>query len=158
MNEKTEILVYKRDHFGDPNNDGVFGCHDCMGVVRDWPFTAVIGIGGIGDQVHPDIRGRISWIGVGVHRRAVPAKYDYRGPLILFDHFLNCNASEIMVCDEAPNLATRMYDTNVRATMSFNRATQREIQRLLGWANDADPSSVLQLTASQILRRCHSTC
>lgn len=67
MNERTQILVYKRDHFGDPNEDGVFGCHDCMGEVRCWPFTAGIDIGGIGDKVDLNLTGRISWIDVGAH-------------------------------------------------------------------------------------------
>src|SRR4051812_45820013 len=44
-------LVYKRTHSGDPDPKmGVFGNHDCMGEVRAWPFDAVIGIGGVGQQ------------------------------------------------------------------------------------------------------------
>ena len=41
------VLIYKRAHPFDPNEDGVFGCQDCMGAVRARRFDAVIGVGGI---------------------------------------------------------------------------------------------------------------
>src|SRR5437867_10741882 len=44
---KLQILTYKRTHNGDPDVYGCFGIHDCMGSVRDLPFDAVIGVGGI---------------------------------------------------------------------------------------------------------------
>ena len=31
-------LIYKRTHPGDPDVDGLFGIHDCMGQVRAWSF------------------------------------------------------------------------------------------------------------------------
>jgi hypothetical protein len=141
----TRTLVYKRTHHGDPNDQGVFGCHDCMGRVRGWSFDAVIGIGGIGPDVEQDIAGRINWIGVGANE--LPAPHDYSGPLVVFDHFLNCNSWEEMVRDVAPNLAARMYDVNVRATTKFDRQTQREIVKLLAWAEGAAPSLALAVNA-----------
>jgi hypothetical protein len=151
-------LVYKRTHHGDPNDQGVFGCNDCMGRVRAWPFEAVIGIGGMGSTVEPDMAGRVNWIGIGPHK--FPAPPDYNGPLVMFDHFLDCNSWEVMVCDEAPNLAARMYGVNVRTTMRFNRPTQSEIEELLAWAEESPPSPALAASA-QITRRrrCRSaTC
>ena len=40
-------LVYLRTHNGDPDEEDVFGIHDCMGQVRSWRFEAVIGVGGM---------------------------------------------------------------------------------------------------------------
>jgi hypothetical protein len=148
MDERTNTLVYKRDHQGDPDEDGMFGCNDCMGEIRWWSFTAVIGIGGIGTDVDPDIVGRANWIGVGAHKRSAPANWGYRGPLVTFDHFVDCNSLGWMVRAVAPNLAARMYDINVRATMSFDLPTRREIARLLRWARQFGPSPALALAMS----------
>jgi hypothetical protein len=53
-------LVYKRTHTGDPNTQGVFGCHDCMGQIRRRSFDAVIGVGGKRpDQGHEGIAFKI---------------------------------------------------------------------------------------------------
>jgi hypothetical protein len=41
-------LVYKRTHNGDPDAEGRFGIHDCMGQVRSYGYEAVIGVGGVG--------------------------------------------------------------------------------------------------------------
>jgi len=57
------ILVYKRTHNGDPNENGEFGCNDCMGTVRDWDFDAVIGVGGISASRYK-MDGKITWIGI----------------------------------------------------------------------------------------------
>jgi hypothetical protein len=63
------ILIYKRTHRGDPDADGVFGIHDCMGSVRDFAYDAVVGVGGIGDDARAHgIAGKINWIGVGPGR------------------------------------------------------------------------------------------
>ncbi len=43
-------LIYKRTHTGDPDAQGRFGIHDCMGSVREWGFQAVVGVGGRGSQ------------------------------------------------------------------------------------------------------------
>jgi hypothetical protein len=45
-----KTLVYKRTHNGDPDVEGRFGIHDCMGQVRGYGFEAVIGVGGVGDE------------------------------------------------------------------------------------------------------------
>ena len=80
------VLIYKRTHNGDPDKWGCFGCHNCMGQVRRWPFDAVIGVGGIGRI--PEANGiarKLNWIGIGP-RKTPRGK---RGPLITFEHFLD---------------------------------------------------------------------
>jgi len=78
MRLQVQTLIYKRTHSGDPDpKTGVFGNHDCMGKVRGWPFDAVIGIGGVGQEPQSHrIAGRLTWIGIG------PQAIDYigRGP------------------------------------------------------------------------------
>jgi hypothetical protein len=50
IEDVKRILVYKRTHNGDPDQNGCFGAEDCMGMVRERHFDAVIGIGGIGGR------------------------------------------------------------------------------------------------------------
>jgi len=109
------VLVYKRTHNGDPNKDGCFGCHDCMGRVRARLFDAVIGVGGIGPKPRSNgIAGQINWIGIGPHRRN---KKGYQGPLITFDHFIDFVTEGPDFQSLAPKLAKRMYSKNIRHLM-----------------------------------------
>src|SRR4051812_46355351 len=63
------VLIYKRTHIGDPNSQGDFGCHDCMGRIRGYTYDAVIGIGGSSCEPRSQgIDGRITWVGVGPHQ------------------------------------------------------------------------------------------
>lgn len=63
------VLVYKRTYNGDPDANGCFGAYDCMGVVRNWDYEAVIGVGGIGPAAQAnEIAGRGNWIGIGPHK------------------------------------------------------------------------------------------
>ena len=76
-------LIYKRTHHGDPDVTGQFGIYDCMGRVRAWNFEAVIGVGGVGaEPTSHGLDGKVNWIGIGPHRRAVVGK---RGPIVTFD-------------------------------------------------------------------------
>jgi len=62
-------LIYKRTHKGDPDVKGHFGVSDCMGRVRQYPFDAVIGIGGIGRELAAKgIRGKVNWTGIGAEK------------------------------------------------------------------------------------------
>ena len=45
-----QTLIYKRTHKGDPDKQGRFGIHDCMGRVRSRDFDAVIGM-----RHHPEV-------------------------------------------------------------------------------------------------------
>lgn len=65
-------LVYKRTHNGDPDAEGRFGIHDCMGQVRAYGYEAVIGVGGVGDEPEEcGIARRVNWIGIGPHKAEV---------------------------------------------------------------------------------------
>lgn len=132
-------LIYKRTHTGDPDVEGRFGIHDCMGQVRTWGFEAVIGVGGIGAQ--PESNGlarKVNWIGIGPHRNEA-AKH---GPIVTFDHFLLRESSGPSFDKLAPQLAKRMYSKNVRTVMdSLDMREREEIEKILALAKDAPPSS-----------------
>lgn len=79
------ILVYKRTHIGDPNKQGQFGCHNCMGQVRANNYDAVIGIGAMHPWRGINIASKITWIGVGTHKMAIlPGD---RNPIVTFEKF-----------------------------------------------------------------------
>lgn len=132
-------LIYKRTHIGDPDARGRFGINGCMGRVRAWPFEAVIGVGGIGDEpTAHGIANRVTWIGLGP-RRSIGQ--DSRGPLITFDHFLLLDRSGPVFSEVAPLLARRVYSRNIRATMRLlSPHEQREVAAILALANAAPPS------------------
>ncbi len=140
-------LIYKRTHNGDPDPEtGVFGNHDCMGEVRDWPFDAVIGIGGVGQEPKSHgIAGKLTWIGIG------PQAIDHtgRGPQLIFQHFWYRGEVGSLLWANYPALASRMYDKNVRVLMHSPSsepqegkiaALDREVREILRLAMDA-PSS-----------------
>ena len=62
MSDKKVVLIYRRTHTGDPCDRGVFGCHGCMGKVREWKYDAVIGIGG--KTAIDGISRKLTWIGI----------------------------------------------------------------------------------------------
>jgi len=106
---KPNILIYRRSHQGDPNPEGVFGCNDCMGPVRDWHYDSAVGVGGLKpDRDNEGIAFKINWIGIGA-KKIDPYSYDpkklnpdlyavekfdpalgkkFRGPWVTFKHFL----------------------------------------------------------------------
>lgn len=131
-------LVYKRTHNGDPDAEGRFGIHDCMGQVRGYGYEAVIGVGGVGDEPERwGIAGKVNWIGIGPHK----AEVGKRGPLVTFDHFLQLGADAPGFLDLAPKLAGRMYANNVRLVMDdVTIDEQKEIEAILALAKDAPPS------------------
>jgi hypothetical protein len=144
-------LIYKRTHSGDPDpKTGVFGNHDCMGEVRDWPFDAVIGIGGVGQEPQSHrIAGKLTWIGIG------PQAIDRtgRGPQLIFHHFWYRGDKGPLLQTKYPALASRMYDKNVRVLMhspsssehqhSKTAALDREVGEILRLAIAAPPSNGL---------------
>lgn len=132
-------LVYKRTHHGDPDPDGRFGIHDCMGRVRGRDYEAVIGVGGIGAEPESfGIAGKITWIGIGPTKHSVPGM---RGPLVTFAHFLYLGERGPALAALAPNLAARIFGTNVRVLLrNVSRTEQAEIDGVLVLARDASPS------------------
>jgi len=130
-------LVYKRTHNGDPDEEGVFGIHDCMGTVRARDFDAVIGVGGVGDEPRrEDIAEKITWIGIGPHKSGRPDR-----PLVTFDHYLFFGPRGPRFRDHAPALAQHVYGRNVRTIMTFTPKEQVEVDEILAMASAAPPSS-----------------
>jgi len=148
MRLQMQILIYKRTHSGDPDPmTGVFGNHDCMGKVRDWPFDAVIGIGGVGPEPQSHhIAGKLTWVGIG------PQAIDYigRGPQLIFRNFRHWGEDGRLLRTNYPALASHMYDTNRRVLMHSLPSTEgqdgqvtnldREVREILHLAEDAPPS------------------
>lgn len=134
-------LVYKRTHNGDPDEQGCFGIHDCMGRVRTWGYEAVIGVGGTGDEPRSwGIAEKINWVGIGPHKRPGTP----RGPFVTFDHFLYFGEKGPALADYAPSLAARVYGDNVRAVMDkMTDQERREVAAILALAENAPPSPAL---------------
>ena len=132
-------LIYKRTHVGDPDRAGRFGINGCMGRVRAWPFEAVIGVGGIGDEpTRNRIANRVTWVGIGPHKSM---GRDARGPLVTFDHFILLDRHGPVFSEIAPKLARRIYSMNIRANMrAVNAAERREIAAILRLAKSAPRS------------------
>lgn len=159
---ENRTLIYKMTHTGDPDPEtGVFGNMDCMGQVRGWSFDAVIGVGGTGHEARRNgIDRKLVWIGIGPHRRQMAGR---RGPLVTFDHFrfLHDGEKERPLDTEAPALARRIYDRNVRQVRDALLDEERaEVERILGTARHAPRSGqragVPQPDSKQMGRRCRS--
>ena len=133
------ILIYKRTHDGDPNQNGCFGAYDCMGSVRNYRYDAVIGIGGIGHEaIASGISGKINWIGIGPHKSFVHGK---RGPEITFDHFLDFGKDGPASSKLTPTIAQRMYSLNVRYTIvDPSDEAYDEVCQIVSVAENAPPS------------------
>lgn len=135
------ILVYKRTHVGDPGPDGCFGVFDCMGIVRDRDYDAVIGVGGIGAEAQSHgIAGLINWIGVGPHK----TYSGKRGPEVTFDRFVYYGCDGYNFAEYAPVLAEHMYDRNVRSILhGLSDSEHAEALAIVAWADDAPLSPLL---------------
>jgi len=134
-------LVYKRTHHGDPDERGRFGCHDCMGRIRRWSFEAVIGIGGVGPEAQANrIAERVNWVGIGPRRVGRRAG----NPVLAFEHFHDFGEEGSLVRDCMPLLVRRMYTANVRATMTFGRQAQEQIDSFLARYLSSPPSRELE--------------
>lgn len=134
------ILIYKRTHNGDPDQNGCFGVYDCMGKVRKRDFDAVIGVGGIGPEAKANgIAGKINWIGKGPHKKSARGKH---GPIVTFDHFLDFGTEGPDFSSKAPKLAKRMYSGKVRHLMdSLTEEEYKEAGKILRMAERSPPSS-----------------
>jgi len=146
-------LIYKRTHPGDPDPDGRFGIHDCMGRVRSWKFDAVIGVGGIGAEPRSHgLEGKVNWIGIGPHRRTVAGK---RGPVVTFDHFWFRGPDGPRLDALAPRLAERIYSRNVRVLMNgLSEEERAEVATLLRLARNAAPSAIRDAPPAKAAKGC----
>lgn len=152
------VLVYKRTHTGDPDESGTFGCNGCMGTVRGWEFDAVIGIGGIGRE--PQVEGiayKLTWIGIGPHKRMVPGKRD---PEVQFDHFVLFDEKGEDFRKLAPKLAKRMYENGIRVVLhDLSAAELAEVATIVKRAKNAPPSLGLNTNtrSSRSVSKCVPT-
>lgn len=132
------ILVYKRTHNGDPDYNGCFGAHDCMGSVRALNYDAVIGIGGIGSEAKSwGIAEKVNWIGIGPQKTFVRGK---RGPEVRFEHFLDFDKNGPEFAAAAPKLAERIYSRNVRYLVHLAGEEYNEAHAVVRLAQSAPPS------------------
>lgn len=153
MPRGVRILVYKRTHTGDPDANGLFGAHDCMGSVRNRRFDAVIGVGGIGTE--PRMHGiahKLNWVGIGPRKTATRK----RGPNVRFAYFRDFGTHGPEFRRLAPALARRMYTRNVRHIMDdFTDAEYAEALAILELAAAAPPSRGVRVTRA---RACSGGC
>lgn len=152
-------LIYKRTHKGDPDENGWFGAHDCMGRVRKTDFDAVIGTGGMSSGPRSaGIAGKVNWIGIGAKKR----RNNGRAPMVSFEHFVLFYEDGQDLWKLAPKLAARMYKDHA-PRIKFNQdltATEKaEVSRLLQLAvrkpaSAARPGEVWSRTK----QRCRICC
>lgn len=147
------VLIYKRTHRGDPDSNGVFGIHDCMGSVRKREYDAVIGIGGKrpwrGDE---EIALRINWVGVS------PIKHEgsNRGPHVTFSIFCLYDDKGPYIYEIAPKLYKHMYlDAHRRVVMSTSLSSNiyDEVKEIIKLAKKGSPSTGLP-TKAKVARKC----
>ena len=144
---QMRILIYKTTHKGDPDPiTGVFGNNGCMGRVRSWRFSAVIGVGGIGSAAKRNgIARKLTWLGIRPQNNHKDEMDDDGNPLVTFVHFRYFGEDGPLLDDVAPALARRMYGGNARALMdSLSPAERREAEKILDRVRDAPPSGHLK--------------
>ncbi|GEM_PF-3481185 len=130
-----KILVYRRTHRGDPNSKGEFGCHNCMGLVRNWNYDAVIGIGGKKpDRGEEEIKEKITWVGIFPTKTASP--HGFKGPLVTFKKFILWDEKGLLVKDYYPALYEYMFVRNkIPRTALFNIAAPNPCASISGAAD-----------------------
>ena len=112
-----------------------------MHGVRSWDFEAVIGVGGQSEEaIESGIAFKLTWIGVGPHKKTVKGM---EHPVVTFDHFLYFGEKGEDLRGLAPHLADRMYVKKARNVMNFNANEQAEIDKLLARVSDKPQSSAL---------------
>lgn len=120
-----------------------------MGSLRARLFDAVIGIGGVsGEPQRAGMARKLTWVGLGPHRidRGPP----WRGPIVLFDHFLYCAEDGPLLESLAPALSARMYGRPVRggiihtAPGAEKEPLDQEVKAILDRARDAPPSFAMR--------------
>jgi hypothetical protein len=138
------ILIYKRTHKGDPNEDGIFGIQDCMGKIRNWNYDAVIGIGGKSPwKVDYDIKYKINWIGIEPKRIAKTK----RGGIFVFAHFELYEEEGKDIKDNFPNLYKYMYDKRKRFDFSneLPHEVYIEVKQILDLIKNSQPSEAYDI-------------
>jgi hypothetical protein len=151
-------LIYKRTHSGDPDpRTGVFGNNDCMGEIRAWPFDAVIGIGGVGDEPkRHGIAGKLTWIGIGPQKSF--DNPNSRGPQVMFCRFKYFGEGGPLLVIKYPALARHMYETHRRLMIHlppFEPGLDRDVEAILRLARNAPPSGdSTELKPRKVRNKC----
>lgn len=127
-------LIYRRTHPFDPNRQGVFGCQDCMGNVRNWNYQVVVGVGGFGAEPRSwGMEGRLNW--VGINKREGPVHPKRGVPKYTFEYFVLLEHKGPYFAAMCPRLAERLYGTPGRASFRHFRAHElAELKKLVTWA------------------------
>ena len=154
-----KILVYRRTHTGDPSKDtGVFGIHDCMKSVRDWPFDSVIGIGGTKPwRGYENISKKVTWVGVDAHKRSREiSNNDYSGSsIVTFERIKILDENGPLLEDVSLTLYRYMFIENriPRTAMNFSNDIFSELKRVIELVFNDDfqkscntPTSELEIT------------
>jgi len=121
-------LIYKRTHTGDPDINGIFGIHDCMGRLRDLDFDSVVGIGGISKEpVSYKINGKINWVGCGARKMNI-----YGITVVSFRYFCLLESTGPELSSIAPLLAKRMYYENTRYILhKYSPQERNELEKII---------------------------
>lgn len=147
-------LIYKRTHRGDPNSEGTFGCHDCMGRVRGFLFDAVIGVGG--KRPWPkdaDMALKINWIGLNPYRVGISKRGH---PVLKFQFFRLWNSKGPDFKDYAKRLYRHMFvDGNRRFVLSESLPTdmQNEVADMLRRLQNYSPGRPLGIEEKNSSKR-----
>jgi hypothetical protein len=134
MSERR-VFVYVMTHTGDPDERGCWGCEDCMGRKRAYPYDAVIGVGGVEAMDH-GFGGKVKWIGIGPHRTYVARK---SGPEVRFDHFLEFGTEGCLI----PAKLAKHIRRAPRGFMNLTIGEFDEAKKLLAKARKASRSPAL---------------
>jgi len=137
-------FIYKRTHCGDPDPEGRFGIHACMGEKRGLDFAAVIGVGGKTAKPEALVR-KVNWIGIGAHESGEFNEKD-GWPIITFEHFLLFSPEggepAMELAELAPELAARLYADSKHFLMNdLSETEQGEVEKILARAKHAPPSA-----------------
>jgi hypothetical protein len=127
-----KIFVYVMTHLGDPNEQGCWGCENCMGMKRGYKYDAVIGVGGVNAKKY-GFSGQVKWIGIRPDKKPVASKR----PKVTFDHFRDYGT-------EGPKIPPRLLQHIKKAPrgfMNLRKNEQVEAEKLLLRAKNARRSS-----------------
>ena len=151
------ILIYKRTHIGDPDQNGRFGIYDCMGRVRSYAFDAVIGVGGIGKEPKSyGIDRKINWVGINPKKRQ---DHCGTGVVVIFENFLLLDEQGPLLNTLAPLLAKRMYERGARILLNgYSVPEHAEAEAILRWSLDKTSPKFAVRKGSRTSQGCPSRC
>jgi hypothetical protein len=148
-----KVLIYKRTHRGDPDQEGIFGNEDCMGRIRNWNYDAVIGIGGKTPwKGHEDIRYKINWVGLNPKKVNSIGK---RADSVVFSNFELYEELGKDIEEKYPRLFKYMYGSRKRFDMTSELPEDvfEEVQQILLSVENCPPSRKYALEISDNIAR-----